>query len=119
MYATYFDYLLQEELGYDINNAYLFHDKKHLHFTRDIVVTGTYKVGGCTTSFEKRLSSYNTGCPDNEKRYFICLFPVNNYLKVEKDLKVLLKEYRQNNTEIYENIDYTKLVSSIKAIISI
>ena len=123
MYGRYFEHLLKEEIAFDVNNSYLFHEKKVIYILRGISwLPGTYKVGGWLGSFcrlKKRLSSYNTGCPENEKRYFICLFAVDNYLKVEKELKLLLKDYRQKTTEIYENIDYNKLVTSIKSIISV
>jgi hypothetical protein len=112
---------VRDYFDYDVDSKFLCGDKQVLYvlqgkrWKRD-----RFKVGGCRhfSLLKKRLSSYNCGTPEECKSEYLCLFSVDDYRLIESKLKVVLKDNRENKSEIYKHLNYETLRNTISYVSS-
>ena len=77
-----------------------------------------FKIGGCGSKagLSKRLSTYNTGRPQNDLYYFCKLFCVTNFIKVEDRIKDNLKDFKDTSEKEMYILHYDWICAFLEVI---
>lgn len=78
-----------------------------------------FKVGGCSSKslLKKRFSAYNTGRANDDSFFCVKFWLVHSYGMIEKIVKTLLEEYRDNRQAEMYHIHGSSLVQAIEFIV--
>lgn len=87
--------------------------------SKEMIKKDYYKVGGIASSknMKSRLCTYNCGTiPGFNDNQFLATFTCYNFYEIERELKIILKDFRIENSEVYQ-IDIKELIKYIEQLI--
>lgn len=87
--------------------------------SKEMIKKDYYKVGGIESSknMKSRLCTYNCGTiPGFNDNQFLATFTCYNFYEIERELKIILKDFRIENSEVYQ-IDIKELIKYIEGLI--